>query len=493
MRAIFTIVTRNYVPFAAALFESATVCAPDAERYCVIVDGSALDASLFSMGVTIITLDELEIPSRKVFCFQYDAVEICTALKPFAMSRLLGRGYDVVTYLDPDIWMYRDLDEVMAAHAAGANMVLTPHLLAPMTAPGTPTELDIRRSGAYNLGFCSARKGDVTTKILSWWKEKLLRGCIVALERGVFVDQSWMDLVPGMFEGVLILRHAGYNVAYWNLTERPLAEAPDGGYSAANAALVFFHFSGINPEQPDHLSKYQDRVNLVSLRIARKIVQRYANRVQGLRLELSNAFCTSYGYGVFKNGEAIPNALRRRFLQDVDFAASIEQDPFSAHRLLRTFDETRRFDGLAPSIVMTSIWLSYPDVQRDQSIDSASGVATFYQWLAIEGHKYIATSVLHWHETVYREWQQARLISIETKEPVEDRAAKLAMQLYLRFLERIPDAEGAESYGKLCHSRSGYVQAWLGIAISAESRARSHLMSRIVSGMRDAIVTLIRW
>ena len=38
---------------------------------------------------------------------------------------------------------------------------------------------------------------------------KAHRDCVVDLNRGLFVDQKWMDLVPGLFDGVYVQRHEG--------------------------------------------------------------------------------------------------------------------------------------------------------------------------------------------------------------------------------------------------------------------------------------------
>jgi hypothetical protein len=91
-----------------------------------------------------------------------------------------------------------------------------------MTDPLVPTELDIRRAGTYNLGFCALKAGPNMRSMLSWWQGKLRRHCIIAHDQGMFVDHSWIDLVPGLFPHVCVLRHPGYNVAYWNMAQRPL-------------------------------------------------------------------------------------------------------------------------------------------------------------------------------------------------------------------------------------------------------------------------------
>lgn len=176
----------------------------------------------------------------KGFFFQYSVLELNTAVKPWAMQYLLERGYEKVIYIDPDILLYGPLREVLGLLDSGASIVLTPHLLAPIDDGARPTELDIRRAGTYNLGFCAVKKSPIALNMLSWWQTKLERDCVVDFERGVFVDQSWMDLVPGMFDGVEILRHPGYNVAYWNLAERLVQGDETDAVTVNGAPLVFF-------------------------------------------------------------------------------------------------------------------------------------------------------------------------------------------------------------------------------------------------------------
>jgi hypothetical protein len=66
--------------------------------------------------------------------------------------------------------------------------------------------------------------------------------------RGIFVDQKWIDLAPLFFEGIYILKHKGYNMAWWNFNDRKLFEQNGDYYvNSENYPLVFFHFSGFKP------------------------------------------------------------------------------------------------------------------------------------------------------------------------------------------------------------------------------------------------------
>jgi hypothetical protein len=90
----------------------------------------------------------------------------------------------------------------------------TPHLTGELDEGYHPTELDILRSGVYNLGFLGLTRSQETMRFLKWWQVRLHDRCLVDLNRGLFVDQRWMDLAPGLFDGVFVLRDPGCNVAY---------------------------------------------------------------------------------------------------------------------------------------------------------------------------------------------------------------------------------------------------------------------------------------
>ncbi len=92
-----------------------------------------------------------------------------------------------------------------------------------------------------------------------------------------------MDLTPGLFEGVRVLRDPGYNVAYWNLHERAISL--EGGPHVNGLPLHFFHFSGFDPDQPSVLSKYQDRYAMADIGVARKLYSKYRESAAGEWLE----------------------------------------------------------------------------------------------------------------------------------------------------------------------------------------------------------------
>ncbi|HEY5798915.1 MAG TPA: glycosyltransferase family 4 protein, partial [Burkholderiaceae bacterium] len=251
------------------------------------------------------------LPGLDDMAFQYTVLELNTAVKPWALDHLLQRGHKQVLYIDPDIRLYRPLDHVFDLLDGGASLVLTPHLAEPLSDGEIPTELDIRVVGTYNLGFCGVSAHSAGRAFLRWWQGKLERGCVVDQPNGMFVDQSWVDLAPAMFDDVAVLRHPGYNAAYWNLAERQVTRE-NGEWHINGAPLAFFHFSGIDPQNPEKISKYQRRYTLSTIGAdARELIVQYCRAVVGNGQSQYRGL--PYGYARFDDGTTIAAATRTAY------------------------------------------------------------------------------------------------------------------------------------------------------------------------------------
>jgi glycosyltransferase involved in cell wall biosynthesis len=324
--AVVTIVSNNYLHYARTLMESVAKQHPEARRYCVIVDTDPGPAAELAAEFEAIPLSALGLPFGDEFMFQYTILELNTAVKPWALQLLLERGHSEVLYIDPDIYLYRPMTEVFDLLRQGASIVLTPHLLAPVTDGGHPGELDIRVCGTYNLGFCAIGDQPTTREFLKWWQGKLARDRVVDQAGGMFVDQSWIDLVPGLFENVAVLRHPGYNVAYWNLAQRAVVRAGDG-WQVNGRPLVFFHYSGIDTQNPHPLSKYQSRYTLDTVAPAvRELVLQYCRTVIGNGT--SKYRDIPYGYGRYTDGKPITAGTRTRFRTSAEVRRAMGANPF---------------------------------------------------------------------------------------------------------------------------------------------------------------------
>lgn len=137
--------------------------------------------------------------------------------------------------------------------------------------------------------------------------------------RALFVDQRWIDLAPGLFGDSYLIRHPGYNVAYWNLGHRHVTHAPSG-WRVNGQELAFFHYSGLDPHDPRPVSRHQDRFTLSDLGEAGALLQAYCARV----LEQGEEACRhfAYAFGRLDDGTPIPDAVRSLYRTD----PSVERD-----------------------------------------------------------------------------------------------------------------------------------------------------------------------
>ena len=242
--AVVTVATRSHFHRGSCLLESVNRYLPEADLYVVLADRD--DGQLRAQPFEVIPVETLRIPNVAGFVHRYGPAELSFATKPWALDEMFRRGYDRVIYLDADIVVYSSL-RPMVAMLDSASILLTPHLSQVPGDVASASEIVILLAGAYNSGFVGLARSPAALAFVDWWGQKLLHDCRVDIDRGYVGDQRWLDLVPGMFDGVRVVRHPGWNVARWNMRERPLTSA-NGRIHAGGEPLVFFHFSGLLSE-----------------------------------------------------------------------------------------------------------------------------------------------------------------------------------------------------------------------------------------------------
>ncbi len=355
--AVCTIIWKNYLAHARTLAQSVRTQHPDVPFIVLLADhvDGYFDAAREEFEM--VEIEQLDVPDLRRFCFQYSPLALNTAVKPWFLAYLLGqRGFRKVMYFDADIMVLDALTEV-ADVLDRAPIALTPHLTAPATDADTIecVERPMLLFGAYNLGFIGVARSETTDRFLAWWQARLWRHCVFAPERGLFVDQRWIDLVPGMFDAVRVLRDPSYNVARWNLHHRTVVMRDDRVLVDGHPCR-FFHFSGFDPRNGE-VAPNNGFYTFERLGGAAALYRRYAD------LLYRNGFAETIGwpqaFSVFDNGEPIPDEARLRYLAMGDAVARFG-DPFatapesSFYRTWRAREAGLR--GLARRLRRSAAW-----------------------------------------------------------------------------------------------------------------------------------------
>jgi SAM-dependent methyltransferase len=298
----FTICSKNFLGFALSLCNSLQAHHGPIRFYAALCDQTD-DVDAYSQNFEMITLEQLGIPNLDAMIDRYNITELNTSIKPFVFSYLFDQHPgEPVIYLDPDILVTSQLTELEALLELGADCVLIPHILE----PAEFAEMDDRQFlvfGIYNLGFCALRDTQEVRRVVSWWGRRLETHCVIDLKEGIFVDQKWADLFPAFIEKTEILRHPGYNVAYWNLPHRRVRSGEEG-WTVNETPLRFFHFSGNKIEDPTIFSRHSTQFRMKNIGDLRLLAELYRRTVH----DHGHNFYSTLSYGFSWNGETGENA-----------------------------------------------------------------------------------------------------------------------------------------------------------------------------------------
>ena len=333
---VCSIVSLAFMPAARVMLRSFLEFHPGARAALLVLDAN-LPTETPIPGVRVFTLSEIVTGDLTPYRFGYTPFELSCWAKPRLLNALLAEGHSCCIYLDADILVLSRFDEVLQM-LERHSIVLTPHLTSLSNESSASIERELFASGAYNMGFLTIRDDESAKCFLKWWGHRTDTNCFHDIKSGLFVDQKWIDLVPGGFSNVGVLRHRGYNCAYWNLGERAIGEE-NCAFMVGTDPLRFFHFSGY--EGGDKLSRHSEIAVDALPPTLKKLVREYFTRLQ---LEGWPAFLPSnYAFDRYTDGSAI-EAIDRRAYWKVKDALPLG-DPFSSSLLGDFLHLYRACDG----------------------------------------------------------------------------------------------------------------------------------------------------
>jgi hypothetical protein len=311
--AVGAVVRADYMAFARVLAASLRRHHPDVPFHVLLADeaGDRFDPAAEPFEVT--ELAALGLPGHRARVFRDDPSQVVLAAKADLLAHLLESGHGSALALDADILVLKGIGGLLA-HVARHAVTLTPHRRS--ASAGAEDDLRLLVSGTYNGGVVGVSRRPGGPEFLAWWRERLREHCRYSPEEGMHYDQRWLDLAPTLFEDVAAVREPGYNVAYWNVQERP------------RRACRMFHFSGWRPEGPWPVTRWRPELPLEAMGRYAPLFERYAREVEAAGHAQSRRW--EYAYGRFADGVAIP-PLARELHRELGEGAARFGDPFGVH------------------------------------------------------------------------------------------------------------------------------------------------------------------
>jgi hypothetical protein len=330
---IFTSITANYLPKAAALAHSVKRVHPEATFHIVLSDRMPhCPPHVTAAFDSIISIESLPIENLPSWIFKHRLVELCTAVKGAAFQHIADRfGAERIFYFDPDIVLSNRLDRLW--HMLDRHSILlTPHQSVPDTELEAIVDNEVcsLRHGVYNLGFLAVRMTGEGRRFIDWWAERLRHLCYDDVAGGLFTDQRWVDLAPAFFDEIAIVRDPEFNVATWNLTHRRATGHAPYDILINDRPMVFYHFSGFDSgAQRIMLERYGAHSPVLF-----ELREWYLARCEELgQSSLGKLECR---YNVFDNGRNITNAHRLLYRRREDLVCAFP-DPFDTSDSRRSY------------------------------------------------------------------------------------------------------------------------------------------------------------
>jgi hypothetical protein len=255
----------------------------------------------------LLLLKDLDIPDAARLRFVLQQQPLSYAATPYLIAKLLDLGYERVLFIKQESFVLGELTPTVTGLPPG-GVGLTPHILEPLQGDDAQDrELTILLAGVFNGGLVAVAAGGTSSRLLTWWQDRVARECRHAVGEGMHYEQRWLDLSPAYFDGIHVLRDPGVNVGHWNLPDRRVT-VTNGSVWIEDHLCRLFRFSGYDPDRPEAATRYSSRLRTSALGDAAIVFARYRDAL--LEAGWAETCTWPYAYDRFEDGLPIPDILR---------------------------------------------------------------------------------------------------------------------------------------------------------------------------------------
>jgi len=220
MRTFCTIISSNYFPYALTLYKSLIRFHTDEKLMVLVCDEGRIDPDPGDYaGIRIFRANELYSSGRTDLLYHKyggnpDAFR--WSLKPLFIRYLLETGFEKVIYCDCDIFFFNEYN-FLFEELNTVSVLLTPGRTTRYPQVHEEEFISLFQYGMFNAGFAGVSKKGI--EAMKWWANVCEYKVEINFEKGLFVDQKFLDALPILFDDVSFVKHRGCNIAFWNQHE----------------------------------------------------------------------------------------------------------------------------------------------------------------------------------------------------------------------------------------------------------------------------------
>lgn len=318
-QAIITVVTNNYFHQAVILGNSVKSFEKETDFIIFVVGYSPEEPCYQNCSFETVDAKILNPEEWERFLFQYRGIAACCALKPKALAHAVLH-YEKVIYLDSDMKLFNEFEQGWK-ELDHAELSLIPHRNgAAKVVSAVISPMMLRLSGVFNAGYVGATPS--VSYFLDWWWEKTHYNCLLDdYIIGIYLDQLYLHEAVGRVNRLSILKHCGYNVAWWNFDQKKI-ERHHGHYFVNNLPLACFHFSCFRffLKDPTNTQWLKERLGDIYFKLFTDYISELSHYKNRLNIQ-------SYCYNHFKDGTEITRDWREFMRRDIPELKEI-RNPF---------------------------------------------------------------------------------------------------------------------------------------------------------------------
>ncbi|GMK41693.1 hypothetical protein PCCS19_47500 [Paenibacillus sp. CCS19] len=333
------VVTRSHLVRAKALAQSIKRFNPEVKVVVSLLERYNMqDISMYPHFDEVVLASQTWLGDFNQAIFKYNAREASSFSRALLIDYLFNRypNENQIVLLDSDMEVLAPLQD-LRSRLEECSILLTPRHLR------TGAESDDTRVGVYNAGLVGVSRTPSGLAFAQWWMQRLERYSFLEYDdetKKLLAEQKWLNQVPVLFDGVQVLKHAGYNVADWNYDERDITQNGGSHYLANGETLYIKHYHRVEDQekeasQPEYASK---RPVLAAL------IKQYVERLDALGWD--RTYSMPWSYQFFASGEPIQDSTRMLYRNNL----FLEQEYPNPYELSNEFFEWGMFGEVPPVI-----------------------------------------------------------------------------------------------------------------------------------------------